>query len=67
MRNRMTPETFHNMIFAHNKTMHNMEIFQVNNVWEIDDEIDLNYGVKKQLRLRTIGKTTNVFTPYEGK
>ena len=45
MRNMMSPETFCDMILTHNKTMYNLVEVQVNNVWEMDREIELNTAV----------------------
>ena len=62
MRNMMSPETFRNMIMTHNKTMYDLVEIQVNNVWEIDDEIELNWFIKKQLGMGIFDDNDD-FTP----
>ena len=51
MRNMMSPETFRDMIFAHNKTMYDIAEIQVNNVWDIDTEIQPNNVLREKLGL----------------
>ena len=66
MRNMMSPETFRDMIFTHNKTMYDLVEVQVNNVWNIDNETDLNTVVKEKLGMGTFDEA-DVFTPDDNK
>ena len=66
MRNMMSTETFRNMILTHNKTMYDLVEIQVNNVWEIDDEIELNMAIKEQLGMGIFDDNDD-FTPDENK
>ena len=51
MRNMMSPETFGEMICAHNNTMYDVAEIQIDHVWEIDSEIELNSTIKEKLGL----------------
>ena len=64
MRNMMSPETFRDMIMTHNHTMYDLVEIQVNNVWEMDKEIDLNGTVKEQLGMGDFDEDGS-FTPDE--
>ena len=64
MRNMMSPETFRDMIMTHNHTMYDLVEIQVNNVWEMDKEIDLNMAVKEQLGMGDFDED-GAFTPDE--
>ena len=54
MRNMMSPETFGEMICAHNHTMYDVAEIQVDNVWDIDSEIELNSTIKEKLGLGSL-------------
>ena len=47
----MSPETFGEMICAHNNTMYDVAEIQIDHVWEIDSEIELNSTIKEKLGL----------------
>ncbi len=50
----MSLETFDEMICAHNNTMYDVAEIQVDNIWEIGSEIELNDTIKEKLGLGTM-------------